>query len=57
MKPVWIDNQTVIGDDAGIEAGSSNLEARVSGIHGRDSIRASTTINVNFILTIQASLP
>jgi hypothetical protein len=45
------------GDDAGIEAGSLKLEARVSSIHIRDSIRASTTINVNLNLTKWASLP
>jgi len=49
--------QSVIGDDAGIEARSSELEVRVSGIHIRDSIRASTTTNVKFDLTIRASLP
>ena len=35
--------QSVIGDDAGIEARSSELEVRVSGIH----IRASTTKTVS----------
>ena len=47
--------QSVIGDDAGIEARSSKLDVRVSGIHIRDSIRASTTTNVKFDLTIRAS--
>jgi hypothetical protein len=27
-KPVWIDSQTVMGDDAGIEARSSNIQNR-----------------------------
>jgi hypothetical protein len=45
------------GDEAGIEAGSSGLEVRVSSIHIRDSIQASITINVNLNLTIRASLP
>ena len=49
--------QSVIGDEAGIEARSSELEVPVSGIHIRDSIRASTTTNVKFDLTERASLP
>jgi hypothetical protein len=47
-KPVWIDSQTVTGDDARIEARGSKLEVRASSIIRRASIRASTTINVNF---------
>jgi len=47
----------VYGDDARIEAGNSKLEDRVSSIHIRASIRASTTTNVNFNLTVWASLP
>ena len=39
--------QSVIGDDAGIEARSSELEVRVSGIHIRISIPASTTKTVS----------
>ena len=46
-----------MGDDAGIEARSSKLEIRVSNIHIRASIRASTTINVNFNLQIRAGFP
>src|SRR4030042_1881913 len=42
------------GDDARIEARGGILEVRVSSIHIRDSIPASTPINVNFILTIRA---
>jgi hypothetical protein len=47
-KPVLIDSQTVVGDDAGIEVRGSKLEVRVSSIHMRDSRRASTTTNVAF---------
>jgi hypothetical protein len=47
----------VYGDEARIEAGSSKLEARVSSIHMRASIRASTTTNVILNFTIRASLP
>jgi hypothetical protein len=36
---------TVIGEEAGIEAGSWGKEARSSSIETRASIRASTTIN------------
>ena len=47
----------VYGNDIRIEARDLKLEVRVSSIHMRDSIRASTTINVNFNLTKRASLP
>jgi hypothetical protein len=40
----------VYGYDTRIEAGSSKLEARVSNVHIRASIRASTTTNVHFYL-------
>jgi len=40
----------VYGDDARIEARSSKLEARVSSLHKRASIQASTTTNVHFYL-------
>jgi hypothetical protein len=43
-----LSTQTVMGDDAGIEARSSKNEARVSSFHIRASIRVSTTPNVNF---------
>jgi len=56
-KPVSIDSQTVMGDDARIEARGSKNEARASRFYSRVSIRASTTTNVIFNLTILASLP
>jgi len=62
--PVWIDSQAVMGDDARIETsredpttGGSKNEARASRFYSRVSIRASTTANVIFNLTIRASLP
>jgi len=56
-KHVWIDSQTVMGDDARIEARGSKNDARASRFYSRVSIRASTTTNVIFNLTIRASLP
>jgi hypothetical protein len=56
-KPVSVIGQTVMGDDAGIEARSSKDEARASSFHIRASIRVSTTTDVNFNLTIWASFP
>jgi hypothetical protein len=38
----------VYGDDVRIEARGLKLEVRVASFYTRDSIRASTTINVNF---------
>jgi len=42
-----LQKKMVYGDDVRIEARDLKLEVRVSSIHIRDSIRASTTINVN----------
>jgi hypothetical protein len=44
-KARLVDIQTVKGDDAGIEARSLMLDARVSSFERRASIRASTTID------------
>jgi len=51
-KPVWNDCQTVMGDDARIEARGSKNEARASRFYSRVSIPASTTRTVNFNSTI-----
>ncbi len=45
-KPVWFDSQMVMGDDTRIEARGFKLEARISRMIRRTSIRASTTTNV-----------
>ena len=50
-------NSLVMGDDTRIEARGSKNEARASRFYSRVSIRASTTTNVIFKLTIRASLP
>jgi len=52
-----VDSQTIIGDDARIEARDSTNETRASRFNSQVSIRASTTTNVNFNLTRLASLP
>jgi len=53
----FVYRKSFVGDDTGIEARRSKLEVRVSSIHIRASIRASTTTNINFNLMKRASLP